>query len=82
MKLRLWLSALFLTLSGCASTLPPAAPAEIPPPPVVLTTPCQPPGDLPDLATGRELAEALAEWIGFGGCERAKRMGLLRAWPR
>lgn len=49
---------------------------------MVLTTPCPAPAELPDMATGRELAEALAEWIGFGGCERAKRIGLLHAWPR
>jgi hypothetical protein len=34
------------------------------------------------MATARELADVLMEWVRFGACERAKRIGLLEAWPR
>jgi hypothetical protein len=47
-----------------------------------MLTACPPPADLPDMATARELADALLEWIRYGACERGKRVGLLNAWPR
>jgi hypothetical protein len=81
-KLRRLLPALFLlTLSGC-STPPVIAPSEIPPPPAVLTIPCTSPDALPDMATAKELAESLAQWMHFGGCELFKHNALLEAWPK
>lgn len=79
---RLLLLALCLLMSACASMPPADAPSTIPLPPVAMVTPCPEPDDLPDMATARELADMLAEWIQFGGCERNKRVGLLRAWPK
>ena len=82
MLLRLWLSVLFLLMSGCASTPQQRAPAAIDPPPVMLTSPCQTPADLADTATAQDLASWAADWIGAFWCERDKRAGLLEAWPR
>lgn len=82
MRLLLWLPALSLNLLGCASTPPPVAPAEIPPPPVALASPCPALADLPEGATGQDLAAWAGDWIAAFGCERSKRAGLLEAWPR
>jgi hypothetical protein len=81
MRLRLWLPALsLLTLCAC-STTPPAAPAEIPKPPVALLGRCPAPEDLPDAATANELAEFAAGALKFAACERSRSIGLLEAWP-
>jgi hypothetical protein len=77
----LLLAPFLLIFAGC-STTPAAAPVEIPPPPVVLLGACPTPGDLPDMATGRELAEWGVGWVKAYACERGKRIGLLEAWPR
>jgi hypothetical protein len=82
MLLRLWPLALSLSLYGCASTQSVPAPSEIPPPPAVLTIPCASPDALPDMATAKELAESLAQWMHFGGCELFKHKALLDAWPQ
>jgi hypothetical protein len=82
MKLHLWPLVLSLSVCGCASTPPVIAPSEIPPPPAVLTIPCTSPDALPDMATAKELAEALAQWMHFGGCELFKHNALLEAWPK
>lgn len=82
MKLRRWLLALFLPIYGCASTPSDPAPSEIPPPPAVLMVPCESPEALPDMATAKELAESLADWMRFGGCELYKHRALLQAWPQ
>jgi hypothetical protein len=34
------------------------------------------------MATAKELAEALAQWMHFGGCELFKHNALLEAWPK
>jgi hypothetical protein len=34
------------------------------------------------MATAKELAEALAQWMHFGGCELFKHKALLDAWPQ
>jgi hypothetical protein len=34
------------------------------------------------MATAKELAEALAQWMHFGGCELYKHRALLEAWPQ
>lgn len=81
MNLRPLLLVPFLMLSGCASTPPPVVPAQIQPPPVLLMTACPLPDDLPDMATARELAVTLVEWIQAAACERGKRAGLLASWP-
>jgi hypothetical protein len=57
-------------------------PAKIDPPPVVLTMPCPTPADLAEGATAQQLAGWSVEWIRAYGCERAKRAGLVEAWPR
>jgi hypothetical protein len=44
--------------------------------------PCPSPEPLPDLATAKELAESLAQWMHFGGCELYKHKALLDAWPQ
>ena len=76
-----WLPALcLLALSGC-STTPRAVPAKIDPPPVALSTPCSTPADLAEGASAQELALWSVEWIMAYGCERAKRAGLVEAWP-
>ncbi|MGE4242928.1 hypothetical protein [Ramlibacter sp.] len=54
----------------------------IPPPSAVLTMACPAPAELPDMATARELADTLMEWIQFGACERGRRVALLRSWPQ
>ena len=82
MLLRFLPLALFLLLCGCASTLPPHAPEEIPKPPVVATGQCETPDDLPDLATANELTDFAVGWMKAYGCERAKKRMLLEAWPR
>lgn len=74
--------ALCLTLCACTSTPPQPVPAEIPPPPVALMFKCPAPDDLPDLATAKELAEFATGALKFAGCERARSLGLLEAWPR
>lgn len=81
MPLRLSLIAASLTLCACASTKPGPAPSEIPQPAAVLTVPCPSPDPLPDVATGKELAESLAQWMRFGGCELYKHKALLESWP-
>lgn len=82
MRLNPWLFALcLLTLSGC-STTPRAVPAKIDPPPVALSTPCSTPADLESNASAQQLSAWTVEWIGAYGCERAKRAGLVEAWPR
>lgn len=43
---------------------------------------CPAPDDLPDLATGKELAEFAAGALKFAACERSRAIGLLEAWPR
>lgn len=73
-------SCLLLLLAGCA--VPPNAPAKIDPPPVALVTQCARPGDIPEGATGQDLAVWTVDWIGAYGCERAKRQALIEAWPR
>lgn len=70
-----------LTLSAC-STAPVVAPAKVDPPPVNLVGRCPWPADLAEVATARELAAWVVEWIGAAGCERAKRQALIEAWPR
>ena len=82
MKPRLLLPALCLMLSACASTPPAAVPVVIQPPPVALVSRCPWPADLPEMATARELATWVVEWIGTAGCERSKRQALVDAWPR
>ena len=82
MNPRLLPYVLSLSLCACASTPPPAAPAEIPPPPVALLQPCPTPDDLPDMASGRELAEFAMGWVRNAACERARSIGLIEAWPR
>ena len=70
-----------LLLCGC-STMRPAAPGKIDPPPVAFTSPCQTPDDLPGTATAKDLAAWAVAWIGAYGCEKSKRMGLIDAWLR
>lgn len=82
MSLRRLLPVLFLSLLASCSTVPPAAPAKIPPPPVALVSRCPWPADLESEATARELAEWVMLWIRTAGCERAKRAALVDAWPR
>lgn len=82
MPLKASLLALCLLVCGCASTPPAPAPLEIPEPPAALMVACASPEPLPDMATGKELAEALADWMRFGGCELFKHKALLNAWPR
>lgn len=79
---RLLLLALSLSLCACASTPPQPVPAEIPPPPAALFQPCQTPDDLPDVATAKDLVVALIQALQWGGCERARSIGLMEAWPR
>lgn len=43
---------------------------------------CPWPADLAEVATARDLAAWVVEWIGTAGCERAKRQALIEAWPR
>lgn len=74
--------ALSLSLYGCASMPPPPAPAVIPLPPVALMSRCAAPPELTSDATARDLAEWAVGWVGTAGCERAKRMALIDAWPR
>lgn len=80
-RLPLLLALSALTLCAC-STPPPAAPAQIPPPPVALVSRCPWPADLPEGATGQDLGEWVVSWIGTAGCEKAKRQALIEAWPR
>lgn len=49
---------------------------------MVFSTACPVPDDLPDMATARELADTLLEWVQMAACEQGKRIGLLRSWPR
>lgn len=48
---------------------------------MALVTRCAAPSPLPDVATGRDLAEWAIEWIGNARCERVKREALLASWP-
>ena len=77
-----WLPALCLSLPGCFSTTPRAVPAKIDPPPVVLTMPWPTSVDLVEGANAQQPAVWSVEWISAYGCERAKRAGLVEAWPR
>lgn len=70
-----------LLLCGC-STMQPAAPNKIDPPPVALVTACLRPGDLPETATAKDLGIWTMAWIGAYGCEKSKRTALIEAWPR
>lgn len=82
MRLRLWLSAGCLLLLSACSTTRPAAPAKVDPPPVLLTAPCLAPDDLKDGATAQDLALRAIQWMGAYWCERERREGLVRAWPK
>lgn len=82
MRQRLLLLALcLLTLSGC-STLPPHAPAEIPPPPVALATKCPLPDSVAESVSAQDLIGWTMEWINAYACERGKRSALIEAWPK
>jgi uncharacterized lipoprotein len=76
----LLLALSLIVLAGC-STTPPGA-QQIPPPPVALISRCAVPPDMPEGATGQDLAEWAVRWVGTAGCERAKRTALIEAWPR
>ncbi len=78
---RLLLALSLLTLCAC-STTPPAAPAEIPPPPVSMATLCPMPDDLKGSVTSQDILGWAMEWINAYACERGKRAALLQAWPR
>ena len=75
-------AALCLVLLSACSTMRPAAPTKIDPPPVALVTACLRPGDLPETATAKDLAVWTMAWIGAYGCEKSKRTALIEAWPR
>lgn len=81
MLLRLLPLALCLLMLCACSTTPPAAPVEIPKPPVALLGRCPAPEDLPDMATANELAAFAAGALKFAACERSRSIGLLEAWP-
>lgn len=34
------------------------------------------------MATAKEMAEVLLQALRWGGCERARSLGFLEAWPR
>lgn len=74
--------ALCLLLSAGCSTMRPAAPTKIDPPPVALVTSCLKPGDMPEGATAKDLVHWTMAWIGAYGCEKSKRTALIEAWPR
>ena len=77
----LLLALCLLMLSGCSTTQP-AAPVEMPLPPVALLMKCPTPDDLPDLATAKELAAFAHGALQWAACERSRAIGLLEAWPR
>jgi hypothetical protein len=70
-----------LLLAGC-STMRPAVPNKIDPPPVALVTGCLKPDDMPEGATAKDLVHWTMAWIGAYGCEKSKRTALIEAWPR
>lgn len=72
---------LILGLSAC-STTPPSAPQRTDPPPVVLVTQCQRPGEMPGGATAQDLVTWTVGWMAAYGCERSKRAALIEAWPK
>lgn len=80
MRPLLWLPVLSLSLLASCSTM--QQPAQIPPPPVALISKCAKPSDLPEGATGQDLAQWVMAWIGKAGCEQAKREALIESWPR
>lgn len=82
MRPNLWLPALCLSLPACSSTMPPAVPVRIDPPPVALSTPCSTPDDLAEGASAQALSAWAVEWIKAYGCERSRRAALTEAWPR
>jgi hypothetical protein len=79
---RALLPALCLSTLCACSTLPPHAPAEIPPPPVALATACPVPDSLAGSVTAQDLIGWTMEWVNAFACERGKRSALIQAWPR
>lgn len=49
---------------------------------MALISRCAAPTDLPQASTVQALAQWAVEWVGAAGCEAAKRMALIEAWPR
>jgi len=52
------------------------------PPPANLASDCYKPQPLRLAANAQDLADWALEWIGAWRCERDKRTGLLKAWPK
>lgn len=82
MRLPHLLLALCPALLCACSTAPLTAPAKVNPPPVLLTMECLVPENLPDTATGQDLAVWVIGWMDAFWCERDRRAALVDAWPK
>ena len=74
--------ALCLSLLAACSTTQPSAPAKVDPPPVKATEACLTPADLAEGASAQDLAAWARQWVAVAGCELAKRLALIEAWPK